>query len=99
MGIKQLMGENNVVSTFFRLKGEKHMRTYNVQCLNAHVYKNFSKKNGKILRKYVEFNPHPKSLDGMNAPSNEELVRLGFFDVNIALINMVEALENAPSKE
>ena len=58
----------------------------------------FSKKNGKILDKYVEFSPHPKSLDGTNAPSNEKLVRLGFQDVNTALANTVEAIENATSK-
>ena len=38
-------------------------------------------------------------MDGKNAPSNEELVKLGFIDVNTALANTVEALENAPSKD
>ena len=56
------------------------------------------KKFEKILEKYVEFSPHPKSLDETNAPSNKELVRLGFTDVNTILANMVEALENTPSK-
>ena len=56
------------------------------------------KKNGKILGKYVEFFPHPNSLNGTNAPSNEELVRLGFQDVNIALANTVEAIQNATTK-
>ena len=37
-------------------------------------------------------------MDGTNAPSNEELVRLGFQDVNTALANTVEAIENATSK-
>ena len=37
-------------------------------------------------------------MDGTNAPSNEELVRLGFQDVNTALANIVEAIENATSK-
>ena len=97
-GIKEHMGEKNVISIFFRLEGGKHVGSCNVQCLNAAVYKKFSKKNGKILGKYVEFSPHPKSLDGTNASSNEELVRLGFQDVNIALANTVEAIENATSK-
>ena len=96
--IKKHMGEKNVVSIFFRVEGGKHVGSYNVQCLNAAVYKKFSKKNGKILGKYVKFCPHPKSLDGTNAPSNEELVKLCFTDVNIALANTVEALENTPSK-
>ena len=56
------------------------------------------KKNGELLGKYVEFNPHPKSLDGTNAITNEELVRLGFQDVNTTLANMVEAIENATLK-
>ena len=97
-GIKEHMGEKNVVSIFFRLEGGKHVGSCNVQCLNAAVYKKFSKKNGKILGKYVEFSPHPKILNGTNAPTNEELVRLGFQDVNTALANTVEAIENATSK-
>ena len=97
-GIKEHMSEKNVISIFFRLEGRKHVGSCNVQCLNAAVYKKFSKKNGKILGKYVEFSPHPKSLDGTNALSNEELVRLGFQDVNTALANTVEAIENATSK-
>ena len=97
-GIKEHMGEKNVVNIFFRLEGGKHVGSCNVQCLNAAVYKRFSKKNGKILGKYVEFSPHPKSLDGTTAPTNEELIRLGFQDVNTALANTVEAIENATSK-
>ena len=96
--IKKHMGGKNIVNIFFRLEGRKHVGSCNVQCLNAAVYKKFSKKNGKILDKYVEFSPHPKSLDGTNAPTNEELIRLGFQDVNTALANTVEAIENATSK-
>ena len=97
-GIKEHMGEKNVISIFFRLEGGKHVGSCNVQYLKVVVYKKFSKKNGKILGKCVEFSAHPKSLDGTNAPSNEELVRLGFQDVNTALANTVEAIENATSK-
>ena len=60
--------------------------------------KKFVKKNAKILGKYIEFTPHPKSLDGINAPTQLKLARLGFSYVNTALANTVEALENAPSK-
>ena len=97
-GIKEYMDEKNVVSIFFKLEGGKHVGSCNVQCLNAVVYKKFSKKNGKILGKYVEFSPYSKSLDGTNAPTNDELLRLGFQDVNIALANTVEAIENVTSK-
>ena len=96
--LKKYMGERNVVNVFFKIENGKHVGSCNVQCLNAAVYKKFVKKNTKLLGKYIEFTPHPKSLDGINAPSQEELTRLGFSDVNTALANTVEALENAPSK-
>ena len=96
-GIKTYMGERNVVGVFFRLENNKHVGSCNVQCLNAAVYKKYVKQNAKILGKYVEFCPHPKNLDGVNAPKTEELARLGFSDLNTALANTVQALENAPS--
>ena len=65
--------------------------------MGAAVYKNFVKKSHKICNKYVEFSPHPKSLDGISKPSNEELTRLGFNDVTTTLADTVEAMENAPS--
>jgi hypothetical protein len=95
-GIRKCMGELNVLGFYFRLENGKHTGSCNVQCLNSFVYKKFVKKNEKILGKYVEFTPHPKSLDGINAPSKEELVRLGFSDVNTALANTIQALENGP---
>ena len=97
-GIKKLFGEGNVVGIFFRLEKGKHVGSCNVQCLNAAVYKKYVKQNHPILGKYVEFSPHPKSLDGSDAPSATKLVRLGFADVNTALANTIQALENAPSK-
>ena len=59
--------------------------------------KKYVKQNHLILGKYVEFSPHPRSLDGIDAPSTSELARLGFSDVNTALANTIQALENAPS--
>ena len=73
------------------------MGSCNIQCLNAAVYKKYVKQNHFINGKYVEFSPHPKSLDGINAPSTTELTRLGFPDVNTALANTIQALKNAPS--
>jgi paraquat-inducible protein B len=52
----------------------------------------------KLLGKYVEFTPHPRSLDGANVPSELELTRLGFSDVNNALASTIETLENIPAK-
>lgn len=40
----------------------------------------------------------PKSLDGINAPSQIELTTLRFSYVNTTLANTIEALENASSK-
>lgn len=75
----------------------KHGGSYNVQCLNAAVYKKYIRQNHRIVGKYIEFSSHPKSLDGINAPL-QQLTRLGFYDVTIALANTIQALENAPSK-
>jgi len=97
-GIKSFIGTGNVVGTFFHLEKGKHVGTCNVQCLNVVVYKKHVKQSAKILNKWIEFVSHPKNLDGINAPSNEELVRLEFIDVNTTLANTIQALENAPSK-
>lgn len=69
-----------------------------MQCLNAAVYKKYVKQNIPILGKYVEFSPHPKSLDVIDAPSTTELARLGFSDVNTTLANTIQPLENVPNK-
>ena len=96
--IRAYMGEKNVLNIFFKTDDKgKLTGVCNVQCLSAAVYKKFVKKNHKICNKYVEFAPHPKSLDGISKPSGEELTRLGFNDMNTALANTVEAMENAPS--
>lgn len=59
------------------------------------MYKKFVKKIHKICNKYVEFSPHPKSLDDISKPSTEKLTKLGFNDVT-ALTDTVETMENAP---
>jgi len=51
-----------------------------------------------ILGKYVEFSPHSKNLDGIEAPFAAELAKLRFVDVNTTLANTIQVLENAPSK-
>jgi hypothetical protein len=55
-------------------------------------------KTVKIFGKYVEFTPHTRSLDGVNAPSASELTRLWFSDMKTALANTIEILENIPAK-
>ena len=95
-GIRKFMEEGNVLSFYFKFENGKYPGSDNVQFLNSYVYKKLVKKNEKILGKYVEFIHHPKSLDGINAPSKEKLVRLGFTDVNTALANTIQALVNGP---
>ena len=46
----------------------------------------------------MKFTPHPRNLDGANAPSKFELTRLGLNDVNNALASTIETLENIPAK-
>jgi hypothetical protein len=92
------MGEKHVLNIYFKTDNKgKLTGVCNIQCLSAAVYKKFVKKSHKICNKYVEFAPHPKRLDSISKPSCEELTRLDFNDVNTALANTVEAMENAPS--
>jgi hypothetical protein len=65
-----------------------------VECLNPIVYKQFLDKTIPILGSYVEFTPHPKSLEGTIPPTEEKLKQYGFCDNNTALVNTIEALEN-----
>ena len=68
-GIKNFFEEEDMAGIFFRLEKWKHVGSCNVQCINATVYKKYVKQNHPILDKYVEFSSHPKSLDGIDAPS------------------------------
>ena len=98
--IKEHMGAKNAVNLFFKRdeKNGKHLGSCKIQCLNVMVYKKFGKKTVKVLGKYVEFTLHPRSLDGANAPSELDLARLGFSDVNNALASTIETLENIQVK-
>jgi hypothetical protein len=62
------------------------------------VYKKFGKMTVKLIGKYVEFTPHSRSLDGANTPSEFELTRLEFSDVNNVLASTIETLENISVK-
>ena len=96
--IRACMGENNILNIYFKndVQG-KFTGVCNIQYLSAALYKKIINKIHKICSKYVEFSPHPKSLDGISKASNEKLIRLGFNDVITAFANTVEAMENAPS--
>jgi hypothetical protein len=62
------------------------------------IYKKFDNKMVKLLGKYVEFTPHPDSLDEANAQSIIKFIRLGFSDVYIAFASIIKTLENIPTK-
>ena len=70
----------------------------NVQCWSVVKYKRFVNKIHKICIKYVKFSSHPKNLDGIFEPSNDELTRLEFNNVTTALANTVKAMENVSTK-
>jgi Glu-tRNA(Gln) amidotransferase subunit E-like FAD-binding protein len=94
--LRTLIGEKNIVNVYFlRAEAGMHTGVANVELLNAHVYKKFVKKSHKMQHKYVKFNPHPRSRDGIAAPSDVALREWGFHDVLTALANTVEAIENA----
>lgn len=95
--LKQYLGEKNVASVYYpRAKPPLHNGVVNVECLNAYVYKQKVHKSARICGKWVEFQPHPNSLEGSVKPDEQTLKKLGFTDVNSALVNTVEALQNAP---
>jgi hypothetical protein len=80
---------------FPRAEGGLHTGVANVELLNASIYKKFVNKSHKLQSKYIRFNPHPRSLDGTTAPTEEALRKWGFHDLNTALASTVEAMENA----
>jgi hypothetical protein len=72
--IKKKMGAKNVVDIYYHAsEGQKHSGKANVECLNPIVYKQFLDKTIPILGSYVEFIPHPKSLEGTILPTEEKL--------------------------
>ena len=55
-------------------------------------------KTHKIHNSHVTFTPHPKSLEGTLPPTEEQQKQFGFCDINSALVNTIEAIQNAPNK-
>lgn len=91
--LKTFLGEKNVSSVYYpRAKPSLHSGIVNLECLNAHVYKHQVHKSAKICGKWVEFQPHPNSLDGSAKPNEETLRKYGFSDITTALANTVVAL-------
>ena len=98
--IKQIMGGKNVASSFFPKQRESlHSGSVNIECLNATVYHQFVNKTHKIHNSHVTFTPHPKSLECTFLPTEEQQKRFGFCDINSALVNTLEAIQNAPNNQ
>ena len=98
--IKEIMGPKNVSSSFFPKQRENlHSGAVNIECLNPTVYHQFVNKTHKIHNSHVTFTLHPKSLEGTLPPSDEQKKLFGFCDINSALVNTLEAIQNAPSNQ
>lgn len=98
--IKEIMGSKNVSSSFFPKQREHlHNGSINIECLNPTSTTNLSTKHTKIHNSYVTFTPHPKSLEGTLPPSEEQKKQFGFCDINSALVNTIEAIQNAPNNQ
>ena len=95
--IKQLIGDKNVVNTYFKdgdVEKNQHAGVCNLEVLNSIVYKQYVKTTTKILSKYVTFRPHPRSLDGTSAPHEDILKEFGFLDVNNVIIGAMTSIAN-----
>ena len=96
--IKEIMGPKNITSSFFHKQRDNlHNGSVNIECLNPTVYRQFVNKTIRIHNSHVTFTPHPKSLEGTLPPTDEQQKLFGFCDINTALVNTLEALQNAPS--
>ena len=98
--IKEVMGPKNITSSFFsKQRDNLHSGSVNIECLNPTVYRQFVNKTHKIHNSHVTFTPHPKSLGGTLPPTEEQQKQFGFCDINTALVNTLEAIQNAPSSQ
>ena len=97
--IKKIMGPKNIYSSFFpKQRGTLHNGSVNIECLIPIVYRQFVHKTHKIHNSHVAFTPHPKSLEGTLPPSEKQQKMFRFCDINTALVNTLEAIQNAPGK-
>ena len=90
-------GTKNINAVYFPIaRRTTHSSIANIKCPSLAVYMQHVKKTAKILEKYVTLQLYPKSLTGSLKPDKETLKRYGFLDMNAALVEMVEALQNTP---
>ena len=100
LAIKETMGAKNVASSFFPKQRENlHSGSVNIECLNATIYHQFVNKTHKIHNSHVAFTPHPKNLEGSFPPTEEQQKLFDFCNINSALVNALEAIQNATSSQ
>jgi hypothetical protein len=66
----------------------------NLEVINPTVYKQYVRRNLKLLHMYARCTPHPRSLDGSSCLDEQTLKELGFIDMNIAIVNAMTAISN-----
>lgn len=85
--LKEYLGEKNVASVFYpQAKPPLHSGIVNLKCLNATVYKQQLRKSARICSKWIEFQPHSNNLDRSAKRDEETIKRIGFSNVNNALV-------------
>jgi hypothetical protein len=74
-----------------------HAGVCNLEVINPTVYKQYVRKNLKLLHMHAKCTPHPRSLDGTSCPPEQTLKEFGFIDVNTAIVNAMTAISNQPT--
>jgi deoxyribodipyrimidine photolyase len=98
--IKELFGAKNIANFYFpRHRDNSYNGIVNVECQFPTTYKQYVKKTIKLPNKYVKFTPHPCCMDGTNVLDEATMRKLDFLDVNTALANTVQAIQNKQQQE
>jgi hypothetical protein len=98
--LRQIIGTKNIIQTYFPrgdIARDLHAGVCNLEVINPIVYKQYVKKNLKLLHMHARCTPHPRSLDGTNCPDKQTLKDFGFTDVNTAIVNTMTAISNQPA--
>jgi hypothetical protein len=98
--LRQIIGTKNIVQTYFP-RGDTardlHAGVCNLEVINPTIYKQYVRRNLKLLHMHARCMPHPRSLDGTSCPSEQTLKEFGFTDVNTAIVNAITAISNQPT--
>lgn len=87
------MGDKNVVSMWYHMQDEaKHNGSANVHCFNPIFYRQFFYNIERVRAYFAEFTHYKRSLQGIDPPRKEKIIKFGFNDTNIALVNTTKIL-------